>query len=371
MTPTQDNQRPLLLVGAFGSPYTRKMRAVLRYKRIAYRWIQRGSSADPGSRFRFKVGLIPLVLVPKEVAEQVLDSDFAPVVGEPVRGDAEEYSAWIDSTPIIRALDRWQPQRSLTPENPVLALLDALVEDYGDEWMTKAMFHYRWAYEEDTQKAAHVLAWASAPGLGKDEHEVLAKQFADRQIQRLAEVVGGTSENAALIEQGYEALLEALDGVLAQQPFTLGGRPGAGDMGLFGQLSQLTDFEPTGHRVVVEKAPRVLSWCHAAEDLSGLELGEGGGEWADVATAAEVLRPLLCQIGRWYAPFLLANGAALAQGQAQMQCEIDGRVWRQKAFPYQGRCLQVLRGQYAALSDDYRQLADGALAGTGCEALFA
>ena len=56
------------------------------------------------------------------------------------------------------------------------------------------------------------------------------------------------------------------------------------------------------------------------------------------------------EVGRVYAPFLLANADALARGAEQVECQIDGRPWVQKPFPYQGKCLQWLREGYAALA---------------------
>ena len=51
-----------------------------------------------------------------------------------------------------------------------------------------------------------------------------------------------------------------------------------------------------------------------------------------------------------YAPFLLANAAALASGAERVECEIDGRPWVQQPFPYQGKCLAWLREAHAALA---------------------
>ena len=54
---------PLRIVGAPGSPYSRKMRALLRYRRIAYAWSNLGS---PESRDlpQPKVALIPQLILP-------------------------------------------------------------------------------------------------------------------------------------------------------------------------------------------------------------------------------------------------------------------------------------------------------------------
>ncbi|NIV75160.1 MAG: glutathione S-transferase, partial [Gammaproteobacteria bacterium] len=54
-------------------------------------------------------------------------------------------------------LEREFSGRSVMPEDPALAFLDELIEDYADEWLTKCMFHYRWAFEADIEKAAQVL----------------------------------------------------------------------------------------------------------------------------------------------------------------------------------------------------------------------
>jgi hypothetical protein len=104
------------------------------------------------------------------------------------------------------------------------------------------------------------------------------------------------------------------------------------------------------------------------DDLSGLEPGDDG--WVARDAIPQGLRGLLCEAGRVYAPFLLGNAAALERGDAEVACEIDGREWVQKPFPYQGKCLAVLRGRYAELAAADRAAVDAALAGTGCERLF-
>ena len=105
--------------GSPASPYTRKMLALLRYRRIAYRYLQAASDELPEP----KVGLIPVFYF---------------------TGDNGELVAEVDSTPIIRRLEQEYSGRSVIPADPVMAFINYLLEDYFDEWLTKAMFHYRW-----------------------------------------------------------------------------------------------------------------------------------------------------------------------------------------------------------------------------------
>jgi glutathione S-transferase len=340
---------PLSLIGTYGSPYSLKMRAVLRYRRIPFTWVLQNT---PG---QFALPKPPVAIIP--------------VLGFPDEtGTVTE--VMVDSTPQIARLETMFRERSLVPPDPALAFLHLLIEDYADEWLTKAMYHYRWAPPEAVERARRLLpVW---PMLHEDDDRLAqwGDWVVDRQVGRRA-LVGSTDANAPVIESSYVRLLEILNRIVEAQDFVLGDRPGSGDFGLFGQLSQLVIIEPTSTALCFEHAPRVYSWVNRVDDLSWWAI-EGDEGWVDRATLPSVtLAPLLAEIGATYTPFMLANEAALEAEQPEVVCEILGREYRQGAFPYQGKTIRWIREARAALSDADRAWVDGVLAGSGCEALFA
>lgn len=335
----------IAIVGVPGSPYSRKLRAVLRYRRVPHAWIVQGAPEGRGLP-RPRVALLPQLILP--------GPDGAP-------------QAQTDSTPLIRELERLHAGRAVIPSDPALAFLDALLEDYADEWLTKPMFHYRWAFAADAANAAAILPRWVRPDMPEDQAVAAGATFAARQVSRLG-VVGSNAATAPLIEDSYERLLALLDAHLTAHRFVLGGRPAACDFALFGQLTQLTAFDPTPAAIAHRLTPRVVAWVDVVEDLSGLEPRDD--DWLSRDALPATLGALLAEVGRVYAPFLLANADALARGATEVRCTIDGRSWSQRPFPYQGKCLGWLREAYAGLTEPDRSLVDGALAGTGCEALF-
>ena len=97
----------------------------------------------------------------------------------------------------------------MIPPDPALAFVDALLEDYADEWLTKAMFHYRWAFAADIAHAAAILPrWFRTDQPDERGAWRPATQFAERQIGRLG-VVGSNPTTAPVIEESYGRLLRA------------------------------------------------------------------------------------------------------------------------------------------------------------------
>jgi glutathione S-transferase len=334
------------IVGVIGSPYSRKLRAVFRYRRIPHVWINQGSPEAEGLP-PARVDLLPRLITTDAQGTRV---------------------ARVDSTPLIRELEAHaRGIRSVVPPEPALAFLDALIEDYADEWLTKAMFHYRWAHAPDIAKASTILPRWAGSQQPDARLEKAGRAFAARQIGRLA-VVGSNAATGPVIERSFLRLIGILDRHLRDHRFVLGARPGTGDFGLFGQLTQLALFDPTPMGLVLEHAPRVYAFADQLDDLSGLEPRPDG--WLAIDALPESFRALLAEIGRCYAPFLLANADALARGRDRVECRIDGETWSQAPFPYQGKCLDALRGAYSALDASARVRVDRALAGTGCETLF-
>jgi len=332
----------IALRGSPGSPYTRKMLAVLRYRRIPYEFIQSEREDLPKPR----VGLIPIFYFP--------DNQGA-------------LQAEVDSTPIIRRLETDYPGRSVMPEDPVIGFINYLLEDYGDEWLTKAMFHYRWYYRDDIEQAGSVLPHYQDVSQPDETIAQMKQMFSERQISRLY-VVGSNDTTAPVIEDSYRRFLECLNEHLKTWPFLMGTRPGSADFACFGQLTQLTQFDPTPAKVAAADFPRIHAWVSKMEDQSGLQAESATFVTTDDFPAT--LTALLIEVGRTYVPVMLANAAAIDQGLDKVETEVEGRQWVQEPFPYQAKCLHWLRSEYARLDDEERRQADALLAGTGCEMLL-
>ena len=342
-------EHPFLISGGIGSPYTRKLRALLLYRRIPYQFLSAPMPGQPGRRDLPKppLPLLPCLYIP--------EADGT-------------YRAASDTSPIIRELEQLVDGREVIPPDPALAFLSSLVEDYADEWVTKQMFHYRWGTPEGVAHANQILPlWRI--GTSDEQVEAFAGAFGQRQVDRLSGVVAGSIEvTGPIIEASYQRLLGLLRDHLAAHDFMFGSRPSAADFGLHGQLTQLVQVEPPSRALARELAPRVMAWVDVMDDLSGREVSDDG--WAGRDDLGPTFVAILHEIGRTYAPFMVANAEAHDRGDEQMRCTIDGQEYWQKPFAYQRKCLRWIGEEHDALGAADRAFVDDLLAGTGCEMLL-
>lgn len=311
------------LYGALASPYSMKIRSLLRYRRIPFIWKDGAASREALKQVRAPV--IPVLEYP--------DGTFAN-----------------DSTPLVYDLEQKHKGRSVIPPDPAIAFVAHLLEDFADEWMTKPMFGYRWLEEVDQVQMSRWLAFDNLHGGGLETSQKFAAEFRERQVGRMP-IVGCTPENFPLIEASARAVLAALERHVTDGLFLFGSRPSLAEFGLYGQVSQLAT-DPTPQAMMRADFPYTYRWCSHMEDLSGVE-----GDWNEVPSEAAL--ELLRVSGQVYAPFLAANVAALEAGAEQVEMEAMGHPYRQAPFKYQAKCLADLRGRYGALLDGDRRRVDG------------
>ena len=339
-------------MGVPGSPYTRKMLALLRYRRIAYRLIpsSRHTSETDNGRFRERpqphVALLPTFYALDDTGQEI---------------------AICDSTPLIREFEKTFSGRNVIPDNPALAFLDYLLEDYADEWLTKAMFHYRWSYEPDISKAGQILArWTNITS-SDEAISGKSKYITDKQISRLS-YVGSNEITCDTIEESFTRFIDLLNKHFCQMPFLLGERPSACDFAVYGQLTCLALFDPTPQGIILKRAPRVHAWTEVMEDLSGFELLPN--DWITINPFPESLKNIFEEIGQVYAPYLLANEQSVRNKTKLMETVIGGRPWQQMPFQYQVKCLRWIREKFTELSEESKKDVQNCLAGSNIERLF-
>ncbi len=320
------------IFGAEVSPYSVKVRSYFRYKGIPHRWIVRNQASHGEYQKYAKLPLVPLVVTPDNEGIQ-------------------------DSTPIIERLEEQCPEPSIHPDDPVAGFVSALIEEFGDEWGNKWMFHYRWAREVDQLSAAGRIARMMMPDAPEEQVSAMLAQVRSRMTGRLW-FVGSSAENAPQIEDSFCETLALLEAHLANRPYLFGGRPAFGDFALWGQLyNAWTD--PTPGAIIEGRALNVLAW------IQRMLFPRPEGNFESWANLEPTLLPLLeRQVGRLFMPWTAANAEAIAAGREEFTAELGGRKWTQKPQKYHARSLGALREKYAALGD--KRAIDSVLERTGC-----
>jgi glutathione S-transferase len=322
---------PHRVFGVELSPYSVKVRSYLRYKGIPHQWIVRNMETQAEFAKYAKLPIVPLVVTPE---------------GEGLQ----------DSTPILERFEARHPEPSIHPPDPVAAFVSALIEEFGDEWGNKWMFHFRWAREVDQLSGAARIARGMMPGASDEQHAGAVAQIRERMVNRVW-FVGSNAENAPRIEEDFRDAVAKLDAHLATRPYLFGGRPAFGDFGLWPQLYELWS-DPTTGAWIGGRAQHVLDWVHR------MLWPRAEGAFEPWPALAPTLAPLLeRQVGALFLPWSVANAAAIAAGQEEFTVSLDGKPWTQKPQKYHAKSLAALRAKYAAAQSP---ALDAALAKVGC-----
>lgn len=299
------------------SPYSVKVRSYFHYKGLPHVWLPRSPANQTEFQKYAKLPLVPLVVTPDGVGIQ-------------------------DSTPILERFEKSHPDPSLTPDDPALAFLSALIEEYGDEWGNKWMFHYRWAYQPDCWATAERIALQMAGAQGTLAVAQARQAIAERMTGRIG-FVGSNAKTKPVIEASFKQALGLLDTHLASRSYLLGGRPAMADFGLWGQLYE-TATDPTPGAIMRASAPNVMKWV----ERMVAPKAEGPFEpWQNLSGG---LMPLLREeVGAFFLPWSAANEAAINAGARTFDVVLAGNAWSQEPQKYHARSLAEIRRKYQSV----------------------
>src|ERR1700676_4322554 len=320
------------IIGAEMSPYSVKVRSYFRYKAIPHQWILRNAASQAEYEKLARMPIIPLVVTPEGTGIQ-------------------------DSTPIIDQMEKLYPEPSIDPDDDIANFISALIEEFGDEWGNKWMFHYRWARDVDQISSAGRIARMRAPDASEEKHAAFAGQIRARMVDRVW-FVGSNAVTAPQIEAGFLDMLGMLDNHLEGRPYLFGGRPALGDFGLWGQIYKMWT-DPTAGGIIGGRAPHVLDWVHR------MLWPKAESKFETWSALEPTLMPILTkQVGTQFMPWTCANEKALLEKQEEFNVTLGDNIWTQKPQKYHARSLGMLRAKYAGVVD--KAALDPVLEAAGC-----
>jgi len=318
-----------LIYGAELSPYSVKIRAYFRYKEIPHKWIIRDQKSNVEFKKFAKLPIVPLVVTPEKKGLQ-------------------------DSTPIIKLLEHQYQKNSVAPPEAHTAFVARILEEYADEWLNKAMFHYRWRYEDDQMSASErfvglmIPAWANKiPLLNQVIQRRLAATIRKRMISRLW-VVGSNATTENQIEQSLDSFLHLGEKHLQGRPYFFGFRPSIADFGIWGQVYNMWT-DPTVNQIIESTCPETQKW------IKRMLHPKTEGEFEPWENLEATLMPILKQnLAAVFMPWLDANNKALAKGEKELTVKIEGNDFKH----FVGSPQKYHAKSFAMLLDEYNDLSD-------------
>ena len=309
------------IFGSEMSPYSIKVRSYFRYKQIPHEWLLRTGGLMEEYKKYARLPIVPTVVTPEDEGLQ-------------------------DSTPIMEALEKKFPEPSIHPKDPDLRFLSQLIEEFGDEWGNKWMFHYRWKREVDQVATAKRLVAEMMAGATEEQMAPMVDQIQERMSGRIG-VVGSNETTSPVIEGSFRDGIALLETHLAQRPYLFGERPCFGDFGLAAQINAAST-DPTAGAILEENAPSVCAWHERMLEPTD------DGDFESVDVIGKSLEPFLNGPVRHFLTWSAANAEAIAQGADEMKTEVNGQPWTQSVGgpqKYHAKSLKELRRKFASTPD--------------------
>lgn len=309
---------PLVVHGTTASYFTGKLEAYLRAKGIPYRLQPFDETSMRRAARHTGVVQVPQVECPD--------------------------GGWlVDTTLIIEHFERTRPEPAVTPCDPAVAFVSVLIEDYADEWLWRPAMHYRWSFPET---ARLMSAWLAEHVAARRAPEWLKRRYwRRRQYQTFVAGDGVDATTRAAVEASYLDTLATLEPVLATRPYVLGERPTEADFGFFGPMFRHFFSDPAPARILRERAPGVQEWVARMWNLRPEKLAAAPLP----VRVRDDLAPLLATIARVYVPYLDANAAAYARGEASVRYDAQGTTFQEPTKPYRVWCRDRLHARFVAL----------------------
>ncbi|MEM1106827.1 MAG: glutathione S-transferase family protein [Pseudomonadota bacterium] len=299
------------LYGAATSPYSEKVRAALVYKDVAFDWVPRSVKTEADFQALASVPTVPLLISPDAVASQ-------------------------DSTAMLASLEVSHPEPATVPDDPACAALSLILEDFGDEWLNKAMFNERWGQSPDQEAAAQrLLENLFAGHLPASRSEETAK-IVDRMAGRLP-LVGAGGSNGEVLRASFQAFSLGLDAHLKDTLYIFGGRPSAADFSLAAQYRQMLS-DPTPGAWLRERAPFVTEWCGL------MEAPKANDGFKPLEALQATLLPLFRDhVAPTYLTWAAANSENASKRRKKLKIEIGGQPFEQDTQKYAAKAFKSVK----------------------------